>query len=317
MTSARRTGSMEGRKDTDDPVMASCEVLARRREGAYWLLSLAAPTIAQRARPGQFVNIAVEGTGTLLRRPFSIARVSMQGIAAGTVDVVFDAHGPGTEWLTRVDLHDVIDVVGPLGTPFPLPQRKVSCLLIGGGYGAAPLFFLADELTRKGLRVDMIIGAASQDRIPNAIEAKRITASVTFTTDDGSYGTHGRVTDVLDDTVERCRSGVVYACGPNPMLRAVSERCAELELPVQIAVEEKMGCGIGVCFTCVLPVRTKGGVVHMRRACIDGPVFNGTRIAWDQSRYDLGRALDLEEVDAEPPPDPERLTDADVFGGGA
>lgn len=312
--SARRAGIVEGRRDGDGPVGSTCEVLARRREGAYWLLSLAAPAIAERARPGQFVNIAVEGPGTLLRRPFSIARVSKQGIAAGTIEVVFDAHGPGTEWLTHVDLHDVIDVVGPLGTPFPLPQRKVSCLLIGGGYGAAPLFFLADELTRKGLRVDMIIGAGSQDRIPNAIEAKRITASVTFTTDDGSYGTHGRVTDVLDDVVERCGSGVVYACGPNPMLRAVSERCEALDLPVQVAVEEKMGCGIGVCFTCVLPISTRSGDITMKRACVEGPVFNGARIAWEQSRYELGAPIPTDDEDDEPPVEPERLTDAEVWG---
>jgi dihydroorotate dehydrogenase electron transfer subunit len=259
--STRRAGIVEGRRDGDGPVLATCEVLARRREGAYWLLSLAARTIAERARPGQFVNIAVEAPGTLLRRPFSIARVSRQGIAAGTIEVVFDAHGPGTEWLTHVDLHDVIDVVGPLGNPFPLPQRKVSCLLIGGGYGArrcsswrrtAPQGPAGRHDHRRG----------SQDRIPNAIEAKRITASVTFTTDDGSYGTHGRVTDVLDEVVEKCGSGVVYACGPNPMLRAVSERCEALDLPVQVAVEEKMACGIGVCFTCVLPISSTGPAGH-------------------------------------------------------
>lgn len=310
---ATRAGSVRGRTDTDGPVQVTCEVLARRREGAYWLLSIAAPTIAERARPGQFVNIAVEAPGTLLRRPFSIARVSKRGMAAGTVEVVFDAHGPGTAWLTSVDVHDVVDVVGPLGTPFPIPQRKVSCLLIGGGYGVAPLFFLADELTRKGLRVDMIVGAASQDRILNAIEAKRLTASVTFTTDDGSYGVHGRVTDAFDEVVERCGSGVVYACGPNPMLRAVSERCRERSIPVQVAVEEHMACGIGVCFTCTLPLRQKDGSVRMKRACLDGPVFNGGRIAWEETRFEVGPPIVVDD-DEEELPEPPRPTDADVWG---
>lgn len=292
-----RPGRAQGRVGTDDPVQAHCEVLARRREGAYWLLSLAAPEIAERARAGQFVNVAVDAPHTLLRRPFSIARVSQQGVAAGTVDIVFNADGPGTTWLTSLDAHDVVDVVGPLGTPFPIPQRKVSCLLVGGGYGVAPLLYLAEELTRKGLRVDMIVGARSQDRILNPIDAKRLTASVTFTTEDGSYGEHGRVTDVLDEMVQRCDSGVVYACGPNPMLRAVSERCAQLKLPVQVAVEEYMACGIGVCFSCVVPIRTKAGAVHNRRACIEGPVFNGARIAWERTRYGAGPHLD-DEVDA-------------------
>ncbi|MFA9445634.1 dihydroorotate dehydrogenase electron transfer subunit [Egicoccus sp. AB-alg6-2] len=308
----RRPAAVQGRDDKDLPVRARCEVVARRREGAYWLLSFSSPEIAERARPGQFVNIAVQSPGALLRRPFSIARVSRQGAFAGTVDVVFDAHGPGTEWLTGIAVHDVIDVVGPLGGAFPLPQRKVSCLLVGGGYGAAPLFFLAEELTRQGLRVDMIVGAASQARMLNVIEAKRISASVTFTTEDGSLGERGRVTDVLEDVATQCRTGVVYACGPNPMLRAVSERCAELELPVQVAVEEQMACGIGVCFTCVLPLRTKDGEVRMKRSCIDGPVFNGARIAWDQTRY-ASQPLVLDE---EPEPDEpvERLTDAELWG---
>jgi dihydroorotate dehydrogenase electron transfer subunit len=310
--SARRTGAVLGRSGSDDPVRATCEVLVRRREGAYWLLSFSSPEIAERARPGQFVNLAVGAQGALLRRPFSIARVSRQGAFAGTVDVVFDAHGPGTEWLTTVEPHDLIDVVGPLGSPFPLPQRKVSCLLIGGGYGAAPLFYLAEELTRQGLRVDMIVGAASQERIFNAIEAKRLTASVTFTTEDGSYGEHGRVTDVLEQVAGSCRSGVVYACGPNPMLRAVSERCQELELPVQVAVEERMACGIGVCFTCVLPVRLKDGSVRMKRSCLDGPVFNGAKVAWDESRYRSGPVV-LDEEPEEPEP-VERLTDAELWG---
>ena len=306
-----RANSVLGRLDGDGPVRAACEVLSRRREGAYWLLSMSAPEIAERARAGQFVNIAVTAQHSLLRRPFSIARVSKQGPAAGTVDVVFAAHGPGTDWLTHVDVHDIIDVVGPLGSPFPLPQRKVSCLLIGGGYGVAPLFFLADELARQGLRVDMIVGAGTQARILNAIEAKRISASVTFTTDDGTFGHHGVVTDVMEEVAERCRSGVVYACGPMPMLRAVSQRAGELELPCQVAVEEHMACGIGVCFTCAIPVHTKDGDLAMRRACLDGPVFNGARIAWDHTRYRVEAPVEMEEAEPELPA---RLTADELWG---
>jgi dihydroorotate dehydrogenase electron transfer subunit len=308
----RRAGQVEGRPDEDLPVRVVGEVLARRREGEYWMLSFSAPELADRARPGQFVEINVEAKYSLLRRPFSIAKVTKQGPVAGTIDVVFDAGGPGTEWLTRIGLHDTIDVVGPLGSAFPMPKRKVSCLLVGGGYGSAPLFYLAEELTRQGLRVDMIVGAATQARILNAIEAKRISASVTFTTEDGSQGEHGRVTDVLPRVAETCRSSVVYACGPMPMLRAVSEQCEELELPVQVAVEEQMACGVGVCFTCVLPIRSKDGEVRMRRSCMEGPVFNGTKIAWDQTRYTPALPLDPEED--EEPDGPVRLTDDELWG---
>ncbi len=306
----RRAGTFRGRDK--GPVVAACEVLARRREGDYWLLSFSAREIAVRAEPGQFVSIAVESGGSLLRRPFSIARVSQQGPFAGTVDVVFDAHGPGTEWLTTVEPHDVIDVVGPLGTSFPLPKRTVPCLLVGGGYGTAPLFFLADRLARLGMRVDLVVGAQRQSRLLDVIEAKRVSTSVVFTTEDGSYGTRGRVTDVLEDVIAHRGSGVVYACGPNPMLRAVSERCAELEVPVQVAVEEHMACGTGVCFTCVLPIRARDGGVEMKRSCIEGPVFNGARIAWDASRFILGPDLEPEEDEALPAR--EKLTDDELWG---
>ena len=299
-------------RPADGPIVASCEVLARKRESAYWTLTFAAPEIAERARAGQFVNVAVEAPGTLLRRPFSIYRVSRSGPAAGTVEVVFDAHGPGTEWLTHVEPHDTLSVVGPLGSAFPLPRKKVSCLLVGGGYGVAPLFFLAEDLVREGLRVDMIVGAGTQDRIFNAIEAKRITASVTFTTDDGSFGTPGRVTDVFEEVVETCGTGVVYACGPMPMLRAVAEASRELELPCQVATEEHMACGVGVCWTCVVPLRSKGGALRMKRACIDGPVFNGAKVAWDASRWEVGPdPAPGEDDDGD---EPKRLTDAEVWG---
>ncbi len=300
MKTRRRAGQVEGRPGLDSPVKATCEVLDRRREGAYWLLSVAAPQIAQRARPGQFVQIAVDARDTLLRRPFSIARVSRRGAVAGTVEVIFDAHGPGTDWLTRVGLHDVIDVIGPLGTAFPLPQRKVSCLLVGGGYGAAPLFSLAQELVDRQLRVDMIIGASTVERILSPIEAKSVSVTTTFTTDDGTYGHPGQVTDVMPEVMETASTGVVYACGPNPMLAAVSRVATERGVPVQVAIEERMACGFGVCFTCVVPVHAKDGAIRMKRSCVDGPVFNGARIAWDQTRYAASSADDGSEDESAP-----------------
>src|SRR5690606_7830091 len=140
-------------------------VVRRTRSGAYWTLTLSSSEIAERTRPGQFVEVAVGAPDTLLRRPFSVARVTRQGPQAGTIDIVFDAHGPGTTWLTTVDERETLDVVGPLGTAFPLPNRAVSCLLVGGGYGVAPLFFLGEELQKLGCRVDMVVGAADQSRI--------------------------------------------------------------------------------------------------------------------------------------------------------
>jgi dihydroorotate dehydrogenase electron transfer subunit len=258
-----------------------CEVLAYRKIGAYHSLTFVAPEVAAQAEPGQFVSIGVEGGGTVLRRPFSVYSVSQSGPWAGTVEVVFDVKGPGTAWLATRKKHDVVDIVGPLGRPFPLPQQPVGCLLVGGGYGTAPLLFLAGALQKRSLRVDMIVGAASQERIFNAIEAKRLSAGTYFTTEDGSSGIQGRVTDVMDRVLDSGTIGVVYACGPMPMLAAVSQIAARREIPVQVAVEEAMACGVGVCWTCVIPYWSRGEMQHLR-SCVDGPVFNGGRVLWDE-----------------------------------
>lgn len=271
--------SVQGR--SSGPLRGMCEVLAHRRVGAYHSLTFVAPEMAERAEPGQFISIAVDGAGTLLRRPFSIFSVSQHGPWAGTVEVVFDIVGPGTKWLAERTKHDVVDVVGPLGKPFPIPVQPVSCLLVGGGYGAAPLLYLASVLQQRGFRTDIVMGAKSQDRIFNAIEAKRLSATAQFTTEDGTLGTQGRVTDVMDRVIENARTGVIYGCGPMPMLAAVSHVARRHRIPCQVAVEEGMACGVGVCWTCVVPYAKKEGVANLR-ACIDGPVFNGSRIDWDR-----------------------------------
>jgi dihydroorotate dehydrogenase electron transfer subunit len=256
-------------------------VLARRRIGVYHSLTFVAPEIAAQAEPGQFVSIGVDPGAAILRRPLSLYSVSQSGPWAGTIEVVFEATGPGTEWLATRGKHDVVDIVGPLGSPFPLPQQPVGCLLIGGGYGAAPLLFLAGALKKRSLRVDMILGAATQERLFNAIEAKRLSASAHFATEDGSAGTKGRVTDVMERVLDTGATGVVYACGPMPMLAAVSKIAARRRIPVQVAVEEAMACGVGVCWTCVIPYRA-GGEVRNLRACIEGPCLNGARVLWDE-----------------------------------
>jgi dihydroorotate dehydrogenase electron transfer subunit len=270
--------SVQGR--AEGPLRAQCEVLAYRKIGGYHSLTFVAPEMAERSRPGQFISIGVPASGAILRRPFSIYQVSQHGPWAGTVEIVFDVVGTGTAWLATRSKHDLVDVVGPLGKPFPLPAQPVSCLLVGGGYGAAPLLYLATVLTQHGLRVDMLLGAARQERIFNAIEAKRLSASAQFTTEDGSLGTQGLVTDVLGGLLSSSRAGVVYACGPMPMLAAVARMAREHEVPCQVAVEEHMACGTGVCMTCVVPIRRKGEIANLR-ACTEGPVFNGARVAWE------------------------------------
>jgi len=264
------------------PVQVLAEVVGMRRTGAYHHLTLLAPGIPEAFRPGHFLAVAVggEGSGMLLRRAFSIHRVTADGPTGGTVEVVLATHGKGTRWLAERRRGDKVDVIGPLGRPFILPKEPVSCVLVAGGYGAAPLFALSEQLRARGCRVDMVLGAASEDRLFGVLEAKRTSSSVTVTTDDGSLGLRGRVTDPLAGIIRASGADVVYACGPMAMLAAVAQVASDEGAHSQCAVEESMACGIGVCMTCVLPVRGSDGVTRMVRSCTDGPVFRGGDVRW-------------------------------------
>ncbi|MDQ3503808.1 MAG: dihydroorotate dehydrogenase electron transfer subunit [Actinomycetota bacterium] len=265
------------------PVQVLGDVLSVKRVGAYQSMTVIAPGIAELTRPGHFLAVQVGGpeSSMLLRRAFAIYDVKDRGVYGGTVEFVFAVHGKGTAWLSSRRPQDKLDVVGPLGKPFRLPTTGVNATLVGGGYGSAPLLPLATALRERSCRVDMVLGAGSADRLFGLLEAKRMAASIAVTTDDGSVGTPGRVSDVLPAVLDKCRTDVVYACGPMPMLRAVAAVCAERGIPCQVAVEESMACGIGVCMTCVLPVIGDDGRTRMARSCVEGPVFLADRVRWD------------------------------------
>lgn len=264
------------------PVQVKGEVLDIRRVGAYQVLSLTAPGIADITRPGHFVTLGIGGeeSSLVLRRAFAIHQVQSRGVYGGTLDIVISVHGQGTKWLAERRRHDVVDIVGPLGRPFILPKERVPCVLVGGGYGSAPLFMLAEQLRERGCRVDVIMGAATEEKLFGVLELKRLASTLTITTDDGSLGEKGRVTDVLPELMSRVDAAVVYACGPMPMLASVAEIATQFRAYSQCAVEEAMACGIGVCMTCVLPVIGEDGVTRMLRSCTEGPVFRGDRVRW-------------------------------------
>lgn len=272
------------------PAQAEGRVLANRSVGGYRHLTLHAPGVGETAQPGHFVALSVGGeqSSMLLRRAFSIHRAA----ATGAVDVIVADAGPGTHWITRRRVDDPIGVVGPLGSPFPLPPEPAGCVLVGGGYGSAPLFWLAEVLRGNGCRVDIVLGAATEDRLFGVAEAQRVADTATVTTDDGSLGARGRVTDVLPGVLERGGASIVYACGPMAMLRAVTEAATAHGAVAQVAVEESMACGIGVCMTCVMPVAGADGLTRMARACVEGPVFQGDRVRWDAWRDGIGLVPD-------------------------
>jgi dihydroorotate dehydrogenase electron transfer subunit len=263
------------------PVQVRGTVLTVRRVDAYFAMTLVAPAIAARFRPGQFITLAVGGpdTSMMLSRAFSIHDVRPDH--GGTVEFVFAVQGKGTQWLAERRARDVLDVTGPLGRPFPLPRDPANCLLVGGGYGSAPLFALSARLRERGCQVDFLLGAGSGDRVFGALTARRTGRSAAITTEDGSLGSRGVVTDLLDQVIHDGRTDVIYACGPMAMLRQITVLARRYDIPVQVAVEESMACGTGVCMTCVLPVIGSDGITRMSRSCVDGPVYRGEQVRWD------------------------------------
>ena len=264
------------------PIQLRAEVLDVRKSGAYTVLSLTAAGIPELTRPGHFITLSMGGeeSSMLLRRAFAIYRVKSRGVYGGTLEIVVGVEGKGSKWLSERRRHDVVDMVGPLGRPFILPKERVTCVLVAGGYGSAGMFMLAEQLRDRGCRVDAVMGASCESKLFGALEMKRASSKLIITTEDGSSGERGRVTDVLGTVIDKSEAAVVYACGPMGMLSAVAGIAAEHRAYSQCSVEEAMACGIGVCMTCVLPVIGPDGVTRMVRSCVEGPVFRGDRVRW-------------------------------------
>jgi dihydroorotate dehydrogenase electron transfer subunit len=264
------------------PVQVRGEILDVRRAGQYFVVSMTAPGIPERTRAGHFLTVGIGGeeSGLLLRRAFAIYRVNTTGVYGGTLEIVVSPHGKGTRWLSERRRGDSIDIVGPLGRPFAIPKDPISCVLVGGGYGSAPLFMLAEALRERGCRVDVVIGASTEEKLFGTLEIKRVSSTVTMVTEDGSLGVQGQVTDVLRGVIEQANAAVIYACGPMGMLAAVADIATQTQVYSQCSVEEAMACGIGVCMTCVLPVIGDDGVTRMVRSCVEGPIFRGDRVRW-------------------------------------
>ena len=264
------------------PVQMRGTVLTVRHVDAYVAMTVVAPAIASRFRPGQFIAIAVGGaqSGMLGRRSFSIHDVRPDH--GGTVEFVFPAREPGAQWLADCRSRDVLDVVGPLGRPFPVPREPASCLLLGVGPGSAPLFALASRLTDRGCHSDYLLGAESADRVFGALTARRTGRSAVVTTADGSLGSRGSVTDMLPTVVQQARTDVIYASAPASVLRSVCALAGRYGIPVQALVcEPALTCGTGLCMGCVLPAVGNDGITRMVRACVEGPVFRGDLVRWD------------------------------------
>ena len=258
-------------------------VVSNKRVGQYHQILLNVGQMVNGCKPGNFVAIKVGGENSrmVLRRAFAISRVSLTGPYGGSMELIVAPFGQGSKWLCSQVEGSTIDLIAPLGTAFGIPTEPVRALLVGGGYGSAPLFGLAEVLKNRGCRVDMYLGASTGAKIYAPMEGKRSVNVLKIYTEDGSMGERGRVTEPIPALIADGLVDVIYSCGPMPMLRAISELVLGSDVVHQCAVEESMACGVGICMTCVLPVSDSEGNVSMKRSCIDGPVMDGSKVVWD------------------------------------
>ena len=255
-------------------VLAELMLKEKLIEGIY-KFSVKAPQIAETAKPGQFLEIKVSKTGEpFLRRPISIFNIYKE---TGVVEFIFQVKGKGTELLAEVEEGEMIDIMGPLGKGnFEIKEYK-NVAIIGGGIGTYPLHELAKELKGKA-NLNVYLGFRDKSLVTCEKEFERIGLNkLVITTDDGSYKEKGYAIDFMKKDIEEHAVDMIFACGPLPMLKAVRAYAIENNIPCQISLEERMGCGIGACLGCAVKV-ISGKEPRYGHVCKEGPVFYATDV---------------------------------------
>ncbi|MBU2648124.1 dihydroorotate dehydrogenase electron transfer subunit [bacterium] len=254
----------------------------RLQQGAYRVLQLSAPAIAPFVQPGQFIELlAPRLSEAVLRRPFSVYKADSQSLT-----LLYKVVGKGTAAMQRLVPGETVDITGPLGNGFPACQEGMTPVLIGGGYGAAALYLHARTAAQQGL---VFFGGRQAVDILCVDEFEALGWEVRVSTEDGSLGTRGLVTDSFDRWLtERAVSaegdpGIeLFACGPEGMLRAIGDRAVRGNFTAWLSMDRHMACGVGACLTCVIKRKEPENGWQWARCCKEGPVFNSREIIWDE-----------------------------------
>ncbi|MGI5958143.1 MAG: dihydroorotate dehydrogenase electron transfer subunit [Massiliimalia sp.] len=232
---------------------------------------IVAQDIAQLAQPGQFVHIKVQGFQ--LRRPISICEIDRD---KGTIRIVFEVRGEGTEALARLNEGQLVDVMGPLGKGFTILDPSKKIIVVGGGIGVPPMFEVAKHY---GANATAITGFRSANAVILAEDFKRAGTDHMLCTDDGTMGAKGFVTVALKHRLLQEHADMIYACGPHVMLKGVVQLAEEFHIPCEVSLEERMGCGVGACLVCACKT-VKDGKEYLSHVCKDGPVFRAEDVIW-------------------------------------
>lgn len=254
-----------------------CKILQQIDLGAdYRTIDFQAPEIADRALPGQFVHLRLPGLEpSALRRPFSI-----YGAKDGVLRILYKTIGRGTRSMNSLKAGDSVRIMGPIGKSFPGNPESLP-ILVAGGYGVAPLVFLASRLPQKGI---VMIGGRTANDILLQDDFRKMGWEVRIATQDGSLGEQGLVTILLDRALERLqkenKKAELYSCGPDGLLHAVGDRAIAHDLKGWLSLDKHMVCGIGACLACVQKLRKADGTEWIGRVCKDGPVFESREIVW-------------------------------------
>jgi dihydroorotate dehydrogenase electron transfer subunit len=266
------------------PVDVSAEVISNvRLSEDYNVLAMAAPEIGEQTQPGQFVMVkAGPMIDSILRRPFSVFEVLRDSGRVTGISILNKRAGRNTRALYALEPGARVSCLGPLGKPFTAPAAADEGWMVAGGVGLAPFATLAESLAASGTPTTLFYGARSSRELFYLDFFRRLGVNLVLATEDGSVGTRGRVTLPLEQqlaALSDSRAVQVYACGPEPMLEAVAKLAIRHNQPTQVSVERVMGCGLGGCYSCVIPVHDNGRS-HYVRSCIGGPVFSGADIDW-------------------------------------
>jgi dihydroorotate dehydrogenase electron transfer subunit len=261
----------------------------------YYRMRILAPDIGATARPGQFLMFRVQmSMPSMLRRPFGIFRTGFlapdcEGLPPKEyLEILYKVVGQGTGIMSELHAGDRVEVLGPLGKGFDPGNPGEEKILVGGGIGLVPLFMLASELVKTG-SVRLLMGGRTRDDILAVTEFERLGVETYVSTDDGSLGEEGLVTQVLVRKLDKYPHASVYACGPMPMLEAVQLICAARNVPLQVSLEALMACGVGACLGCVVK-----GAGHSEQnprylcSCKEGPVFRSEQLDWSRLGAEAG-----------------------------